>query len=103
MTDAEMDDKFPTFKTPVSACWQCQTVLSAATGLGRYTVTPGAVSICVMCAALSLYDDNLLLRPATEQELAEIKAAAQAWARITQTRELIYDRQKQEALQRLEL
>lgn len=97
MTEAEFDDKFPTYKTPVSACWQCQTVLSAATGLGRYAVEPGAVSICVMCAALSLYDDNLLLRPATEQELAEIQADAGAWAKITQARELIHARQEKEA------
>ncbi len=39
--------------------------------------TPGAVNICPQCTKISLFDDMLMLREATEEEMEELKASPQ--------------------------
>lgn len=58
-------------RTPVSPCPSCGAKNNAASGTG--TPGPGDVSICLYCGHISLFADDLTLRPATDEELVEVK------------------------------
>lgn len=49
--------------------------------------TPGAISICISCGYLSIFTEDLALRPPTEAELAEIRADTTAWPIIQRARQ----------------
>jgi hypothetical protein len=54
-------------------CVECGIVLNAVSGTVRpnEAPTPGCVSLCLNCGHLALFDDNMMLREATQEENAE--------------------------------
>jgi hypothetical protein len=62
-------------KMKPSKCLNCGKVLDAATCTDRESApTPGSLSVCAYCSAVSMFDENLKLRPLTEAEVEEIFA-----------------------------
>ena len=59
---------------PESSCPNCNRKMDRATGIrDRDDVPePGSISICICCAAINEYDDDLRLRLLPEDELKEI-------------------------------
>ena len=58
-----------TTRTPISYC-KCGVKLDCATGDRK--PRPGDYSLCVECFEILRFDENLLLRSATPDEIAEI-------------------------------
>lgn len=59
--------------TPAALCWHCDRLLTgaAAWGEGEEAPEPGAVSMCLYCSAVGIFDDELVLRQPTKDELDE--------------------------------
>lgn len=59
-------------------CLKCKTKLEATTAVRSKTPgpTPGALSICWYCGALSMFDQDLNLRELTPEEQANVAADA---------------------------
>lgn len=67
------------WKVPPSKCYGCDAVLDMATEStkGTYNPKPGAVSICIECLSLSIFDGDLRLRKPSKwkaEELAKDKS-----------------------------
>lgn len=59
-----------------SACSACGAHLSAATGADNDDrPNEGDVSVCITCGNITIFDENLKLRPATPEEYNEIASA----------------------------
>lgn len=58
---------------PPSNCLDCGKVLDAATGITGGTPAAGCLSICIYCGAVTMYGDDLRLRPLTEVEIEDIQ------------------------------
>lgn len=57
------------FKTPLNLCAVCNHELDGATQVGgENKPNPGDVSICVRCANVAVFDDDLKLRQPTAEE-----------------------------------
>lgn len=75
-----MANQRKTTKTPESSCWHCGTKFTAASDLSGNMKTPtaGSCSICIMCAAPSIFMEDLTLRKPTQEEIDEILQSEQA-------------------------
>lgn len=58
---------------PVSTCPHCGKQVDRATGIGAHVPQPGAVSVCVSCAGISVIGDDMQLRLPTDAEYEEFK------------------------------
>ncbi len=73
-----------------SKCINCGTLNRYATAMDDKAEgpAPGDCSICIVCGSAAMYDDDLKLRPPTEEETRQIdksiqvKALREAWARV---------------------
>lgn len=56
--------------TPSTTCYNCGKLLDMATNAGRkvFDPHPGAISICLYCLAIAVFDEDLRLRKPTEEE-----------------------------------
>lgn len=67
------------FTVPKSPCPHCHIENNGALNVMHDEgPTPGDATICLYCGGWSIFDDDLLMRLPTEDELAEIKAIPQA-------------------------
>ncbi len=55
-----------TTETPEAQCLSCACKFDAATGEGA--LHPGALSVCIRCGAVAMFDDDLRVRPLTGAE-----------------------------------
>lgn len=71
--------------TPESKCPVCGTVVDMATGVGGPEAPqPGNISICIKCAGVSKYSEEMTLVPISTEEMAEIcDTDPEAWNHIT--------------------
>jgi hypothetical protein len=59
--------------TPITLCWHCDHMLDAASPVeGQAVPSEGAVSLCLYCGAVAIFEEDLKLRAPTEEELDEI-------------------------------
>jgi hypothetical protein len=71
------------FRTPVTRCPVCGHKLDAATAVnGKRPPIPGAVSVCIRCSALLIFDQDLNLRKLAKQDLIELRRDPQIWGMI---------------------
>lgn len=63
------DDTVDSVTAP-SACWSCQTILTAA--VGARMPRPGDPTMCVYCGVWSIFDESLTLRRPTSQEQEQL-------------------------------
>jgi hypothetical protein len=78
-------------RAPKSSCLCCGEVLDAATGIHSFdSPSPGSLSVCLYCGAVTLYGDDLRLRPLTAAEVEELKADAETMATIRRATGLIH-------------
>jgi hypothetical protein len=59
-------------RLPASNCLNCGKKLDGAEGVQGGEPGPGCLSICVYCGAVTIYGDDLHLRPLTEDEAAKL-------------------------------
>jgi glutaredoxin len=59
--------------TPAS-CPYCKEVMDRAAGMDEEPPSPGMLAICIFCASLSQYDDDMQLVPVAREVWAQIKA-----------------------------
>jgi len=72
-----------TYSTPESRCLRCGKKFAAATECSRTDgPTPGSLLVCFHCGAVTVYDDDLRIRPFTEREAAELAADAELIAHL---------------------
>jgi len=75
-------------RMPKAACTACGQRLDMASGVdGDARPTPGDLSVCIHCANVMTFTNNLLLRTLTTHELAEAMLdpdVARAVAAVTQ-------------------
>lgn len=65
-----------TTRTPPNKCLLCGAMLDAATSMGNKSAPdPGSLSICGECGAVSVFADDLTLRPLTDVEVREITSS----------------------------
>jgi hypothetical protein len=69
---------------PSSPCLHCGRILDGATNAPDQTGAPepGALSVCVYCSAVTIFGDDLRLRPLTEGEVEELRADPELFERI---------------------
>lgn len=60
------------FQTKMSECGHCRRPLDQATGIKGTKPSPGMASVCVFCAGINYFDDQLDLHAATEEWLGEL-------------------------------
>jgi NAD-dependent SIR2 family protein deacetylase len=75
------------FHTPESTCPYCGKVTNGAAG--PEAPEPGAISICIGCYNLGIFDDDLKIRKPTVEEFAEIRTDPQVWQEIEMVRHLL--------------
>lgn len=60
-------------RTKESICPGCGAKLDAATSTdGDYDPKPGSVSICAYCGSIAIFEDDMSLRPLTQEEIDEL-------------------------------
>ena len=70
------------YRIPESACPSCGARLDAASGLDHDNAPkPGNVWICIQCAEIVIYDEQLGLRKPTLAEMIELQTS-QEWPLI---------------------
>lgn len=81
-----MPKPIESYRLPESPCPGCGYVMDAATGInGGESPVPGNLTICIKCASVSKYDEELLLVPVTSEEMSEIcDTDPEIWNIITQ-------------------
>jgi hypothetical protein len=68
-------------RTPASPCPGCGETLDGATGANTDSApTPGALSMCAYCAAVTIFGDDLRLRPLKPAEVAKIESEPETMA-----------------------
>lgn len=76
---------------PTSTCHVCKYESDDATDvIGDSTPVPGDLSICVNCGAVGEFNDIMVLKPMTDEELAAIDA--ETLAVVAEARKLIIKR-----------
>ncbi len=70
-----------TTKLPSDSCPHCGKVLDRALQMKGYSPSEGSVSICIRCANVSLFGENLRLRKPTDEELTSLRSMP-VWAEI---------------------
>lgn len=69
-------------KLPSQICPFCGYRFDAATGLDPDTIPKaGDISLCLCCMEIGIYDEQLFVRKATSDELADIHNSA-SWEKI---------------------
>lgn len=72
----------PDSEVPPSPCPYCGAVHDLASGLdNREKPDSNSVSVCLKCAGISLFTDELTLREPTARELIDLQRSI-AWAQI---------------------
>ena len=74
-------DKMKTTRVPTFVCPTCGEELDAASNGAGATPHAGAVSVCIKCAEITVFNEDLTQRLPTAGELAEIKANP-SWGEI---------------------
>lgn len=75
------------------ACPHCGTMLDCATPITSENAPyAGAVSVCIECQGINIFDDDTLLRLPTDAELAELRASS-VWPIIQRTKRIMADAQ----------
>lgn len=71
------------FSDRPNECRECGRKNNAVTSVepGQIVPEPGSVSVCFGCGAITLFDENLKLRPPTAEELDALRRAS-AWPMI---------------------
>jgi hypothetical protein len=67
------DSKFEPVLIPPSPCYKCHRIQDIAFGLDTKEVSPGALSICDNCGAMTVCLDDLTTEPVTEEDLLPLK------------------------------
>lgn len=68
-----------------SKCVRCGYVMDMATSLEDPEVNlpnPGDISLCLKCGLLSIFDQNLKLRPPSDEEITNLLKNKKEWDRI---------------------
>jgi len=74
-----------------TACPGCGVVLNGSTALDfDATPSPGDVSVCSECQAVSIWGDDLQLRGFTREEIDEILADDEAMEELTRAVEVLH-------------
>lgn len=74
-----------TTRTPETICPTCGNVNDAATCVeGEHSPSPGDVSVCLYCAAILIFTDELETRLPTEREMIDLQTS-QNWPTIQKT------------------
>lgn len=70
-----------TTRVPPSHCHNCQRLLDAATNLGKAIPCKGDLTVCISCAAIHRYNEDLVLYPVTREELdsLDVETRAELW------------------------
>lgn len=71
-----------TTRVPESSCPHCKNKLDAATHEYEKAPRPGDVSVCLKCAGINIYRDDLTLRAATGADLDKLSAHKETWAAL---------------------
>lgn len=74
-----------TTKLPASRCPLCGLESNAASSPEGATPDPGDITICMHCAGLLVFTDDMRLRTATNAEIAELPRSAALKVRTYQT------------------
>jgi hypothetical protein len=61
-----------TTQTPASNCLSCGSPNDAASHPKGKRPRPGNISVCLACGHIAAFDDNLKLRPLTDQEMIDV-------------------------------
>jgi hypothetical protein len=63
------------YRYPITVCWHCDRPLDAASPPGEDQGGPqaGAVSLCLYCGAIAIFEDENFQRPPTKDELDEMR------------------------------
>ena len=81
----------PTTRTPPTPCPQCGAVNDTADGVEHEEApTPGDISVCMYCAAVTVFTNDLKLRTPTSEEMANIRSDAEIWATIKEAQRAIH-------------
>lgn len=70
-----MTDRFRTTRTPVNHCLNCGKKIDAAAPTPDFpdsAPSPGDIALCLDCAHLHVFAEDLTLRAPTDDEMAEI-------------------------------
>lgn len=65
MADLQIKDTV----TPTSQCCECGHAVDRAAGIGDSTPVPGDYSLCIRCACLNIFDENLAVLAPTDDEM----------------------------------
>ena len=59
---------------PVTLCWHCDRALDDASGIDEEFAKPeaGAVSLCMYCGTVAIFEHDMRLRKPTEKELDDL-------------------------------
>ncbi len=71
-------------------CLGCGKALDGATGIGGGEPYPGCLSICVYYGAVTMFGDDMRLRPLTDAEIGEIRADRETWRLLARATRLIH-------------
>jgi hypothetical protein len=78
-------------KMPASDCLNCGRRLDGATGVGQNAhPDAGSLSVCLYRGAVTAYDDDLRLRPLTEEEVKDIQADKPTFELLQRATRLIH-------------
>jgi hypothetical protein len=61
-----------TTRTPINMCLSCGYVIDAASNHKGRAPHPGAIAICLKCAHIMIFNNELKLRELTDNEVVEI-------------------------------
>lgn len=81
---------FDSVRVANNVCRRCGYKLDGALGITTQFPEAGALSICINCAAVAIFNERGELRPPTTEELVEIKQDAKTTALLKKARRLIY-------------
>jgi hypothetical protein len=81
---------------PECACPTCGTKVNDATvvfhGASKASPAPGDVTVCIYCAAVSIFDDELCLRRPTPDEQREIARDPRVQKTVAEIRRHVHQR-----------
>ena len=76
---------------PPSKCLNCGKLLDAATCVqGKHAPDAGSLSICIDCGAVTIFGDDLRLRPLTEAEAKDVQSDTVTWHLLRRASALIH-------------
>lgn len=67
------DQMSDSYRTPATICWHCNRLLDAASGLNdSQKPSKEAVSLCLYCGIIGIYDKDLIVRQPTIELLDKL-------------------------------